>query len=451
MLNIIFIIICIGLLIFLAFRGWSMLVIGALISMLVALLTQDMPALYALTGPFMKTTAGYIGNYFPIFLTGAIFGKIMGDTGAATSIAIGISKWLGAKRALWATVLATAFLTYGGVSLFVVVFAILPIGVALFRMADIPKRLLPAAISLGAFTFSMTALPGSPQYLNAMPTNYLGTTIYAAPILGILASIIMCVGGVWWLQLRAARAQSKGEGYGESSGEGVVLEFSDKVPTFAMAIAPVLLVIIMNYIIVNYYFTIPAVIAQYAPFTKINGNWPVIISLSVAIVLCFILYRRFIPNYLGLLNSGANDSLAPIFNTAAIVGFGGVIKLTSGFELFKNWVINLPIDGLFKVGLSSTLIAGIVGSSSGGTGITLEALTPDFLAMGIDPQVIHRILIMASGGLDSLPHCGAVVTVLAICNITHSRGYADIGVVTMVIPIIAVIITSFFYLATGIM
>lgn len=144
------------------------------------------------------------------------------------------------------------------------------------------------------------------------------------------------------------------------------------------------------------------------------------------------------------------DSLAPIFNTAAIVGFGGIIKLTHGFELFKDWVIGLPIDGLFKVGLSSTLIAGIVGSSSGGTGITLESLTPDFLAMGIDPSVIHRILIMASGGLDSLPHCGAVVTVLAICNITHKKDYLDIGIVTMVVPILAVIITAYFYILTGI-
>lgn len=426
-----------------------MLVIGALASMLVALLTGDLPVLYALTGPFMKTTAAYIGNYFPIFLTGAIFGKIMGDTGAATSIAIGISKKLGAKNALLATVLATALLTYGGVSLFVVVFAVLPIGIALFKLADIPKRLLPGAISLGAFTFSMTGLPGSPQYLNAMPTTYLHTSIYAAPILGILASAIMLGGGMWWLLFRARLARGKKEGYGATQDKAMSLEFSDKIPSFAKAIAPIILVIVLNYLLVNFYFTIPSVIKSYASFGKINGNWPVIISLSIAIVLCFFLYKRFIPNYLNLLNAGSMDSLAPIFNTAAIVGFGGIIKLTNGFEMFKEWVIGLPIDGLFKVGLSSTLIAGIVGSSSGGTGIALESLTPDFLAMGIPPAVIHRILILASGGLDSLPHCGAVVTVLAICNITHKKGYLDIGVVTMAIPIIAVIITAYFYILTG--
>lgn len=451
-MSVLFIIIPIVLLIYLAFKGWPMLILGPLLAMLVAFLTRDMPALYALTGPFMETTAGYIGSYFPIFLTGALFGKIMGDTGAATSIAIGISKTLGVKHAILATVVATALLTYGGVSLFVVVFAVYPIGVALFRVADVPKRLLPGAITLGAFTFSMTALPGSPQYLNSMPNNYLGTDIYAAPILGIIASIIMLFSGVAWLQFRAKAANKNHEGFGEVSlgEEKFSLEAKQNIPSFFMSIIPILLVIILNALLVSVYFTDTAVRARYADFGGIDGNWPVTISLLFAIVLSFVIYRKYIPNYLELLSSGAHGSLAPIFNTAVIVGFGGVIKFTTAFELFKTWVIDLPIDGLFKVALSSTLIAGIVGSSSGGIGIALEALSTDFLAMDIPRPIIHRILLIASGGLDSLPHCGAVVTVLAICGISHRKGYLDIGMVTMFFPVLACIAVILLYLLTGI-
>lgn len=435
-------------LIFLSFRGVSILILAPLLSMLLAFITGDLPVLYALTGPFMKITASYIGNYFPIFLGGAIFGKIMGDTGAAKSISHFISNKLGKKRAILAVVLATSILTYGGVSLFVVVFAVYPLGVALFHEADIPKRFMPAAIALGAFTFTMTALPGSPQYLNSMPTNYLHTNIYASPILGTIAGLIIFVLGVLWLEISVKKAKKKGEGYGNYNDSLNNLNYTN-IPTPTIAIIPILTIFIINWIVINILFKNPKFIEHFKNYGGINGNWPVTIALMIAIVLSLFLFRKQIKSPLKLLQQGADSSLSPIFNTAVIVGFGGVVKSTVAFEIIKQKVLALSIPGLYKVAISTSLMAGVTGSSSGGTGIALEALSKAFLSMGINPEVIHRVMLISAGGLDSLPHCGAVITLLAVCGITHKEGYKDIGILTVVIPVLSVIVIIILYNLTG--
>jgi H+/gluconate symporter-like permease len=443
------ILLSLALLIYLAFKGVSVLILGPVLAMLIAFIGGDMPTLYALTGPFMQTTAAYIGAYFPIFLAGAVFGKIMGETGAAKVIAHFISRKLGTKRATLAVALATSLLTYGGVSLFVVVFAVYPIGVALYREAGIPKRLLPAAIALGAFTFTMTAMPGSPQYLNSMPTNYLGTDIYAAPILGIIASVLIFSFGVMWLNFRTKKAHLNGEGFGEHHE---VDETNDdgELPSFVASVTPILLIFVLNWVLVNIIFKSSSSLAKYENFGGVNGNWPVAVALSIAIVLSIFLYRKQIPDTKELLGMGAQSSLAPIFNTAVIVGFGGVITNTAAFEMMKQWILNLAISGLSKVAISTSLVSAIVGSSSGGAGIALEALSSNFLAMGLNPEAIHRVMLVAAGGLDSLPHSGAVITLLAVCSINHREGYLDVGMLTVVIPVLATVSIILIHLATGV-
>ena len=435
-------------LIYLSFEGVSILLLAPLLSMGLVFISGDMPMLSALTGPFMKVTASYIGSYFPIFLGGAIFGKIMGDTGAARAISHYISEKLGKDRAILAVVIATSLLTYGGVSLFVVVFAVYPLAVALFQEADIPKRLMPGTIALGAFTFTMTALPGSPQYLNSMPNNYLGTNIYAAPILGIVASLFILIPGVIWLDRRAARAKKRGEGYGEHREEIKHINY-DSLPKPIIAITPIVLIFIINWIIVNILFKNSSFIARYTKFGGLDGNWPVTIALIIAIVVSMILFRKQIPHANSLLAKGAESSLSPIFNTAVIVGFGGVVKTTAAFEIIKQWVLGLSIPGLYKVAISTSLMAGVTGSSSGGTGIALEALSKSFLDMGLNPQAIHRVMLIAAGGLDSLPHCGAIITLLAVCGIPHNKGYLDVGFLTVVLPVASVIIIIIMHNLTG--
>lgn len=450
MLGVLSILLTLFALMYFAYRGVTVLILAPLLAMLAALLSGEIPALHALSSIFMPAAASYISKYFPVFLAGAVFGKLMGITGAATAIAHFISEKFGKKRAIAAIVVATAFLTYGGVSLFVVVFAMYPIGAMLLREADIPKRLLPAAIALGAFTFTMTALPGSPQYINTMPTVYFGTDIYAAPVLGLLGGAIMFFGGVWHLNRRAKKAAAAGEGYGDHQNEGLH-DLDGEIPSFGLAISPIVIVFVLNFLLTRVYFKMDSVIAKYEAIgASVNGTWPVVIGLSVAVVFILIALRKFLKNTNQVVFDGAVGALLPIFNTASEVGYGGVIKSLAAFTSVKLGIVALAIPSIFKVAISTTLLAGIVGSSSGGTAIALEVLSGEFLQMGIDPQALHRIMIMAAGGLDSLPHCGAVITLLSVTKLTHKESYFDIAAMTVVTPIVAVTFVSLFYLITGI-
>lgn len=448
-LGILMIIVALGLLIYLSFRGVSILILAPVLSMLLVLATGDMPVLHAFTGPLMDTASSYIKILFPIFLTGAIFGKLMDETGAAKSIAHWIAGKLGVKRAVTAVVLATALLTYGGVSLFVVVFVVYPLGMALFKEADIPKRLLPASVALGAFTFTMTALPGSPQALNAMPTTALGTDIYAGPILGLIAGSIMLLLGNMWINYRAESLKAKGETYGNHNDES--LETDEKLPPVGLSFLPIAIIFVINFVLVNIYFKSESVLAHYAEIgVGVNGFWAVIVALVTATVVIAVTLKDYIPDMNKTFTDGAVSSVVPLFAIAAVVGFGGVVKSTAGFEVFKNMILAMELPGIFKVGFATSAIAGIVGSSSGGTGIALAALSQDFLNMGINPEAIHRVMLVAAGGLDSLPHSGAIVVLLGIMGISHKDGYGDVGMVTVILPIVAMIAIMVTYVVTGI-
>ena len=188
MFDIVIVVIALGLLMYLAFRGFTLILLAPATALFAAALSGGLPILGAYTQIFMTNTGQFIVSFFPLFLLGAVFGKLMDDTGSARSIARSVSAWLGPQRAVAAVVLCCAVLTYGGVSAFVVAFAIYPVAAALFRDADIPKRLIPGALALGAFSFTMSALPGTPAIQNAIPMPFFGTTAFAAPGLGILAA-----------------------------------------------------------------------------------------------------------------------------------------------------------------------------------------------------------------------------------------------------------------------
>lgn len=450
MLGVFAILLTLGALMYFAYRGVTVLVLAPILAMAAVLFSGEMPALHALSNVFYPAAMAYVTKYFPVFLAGAIFGKLMGVTGAATAIANFIADKFGEKRAITAIVVATALLTYGGVSLFVVVFAMYPIGATLLRRANIPKRLLPGAIALGAFTFTMTALPGSPQYINTMPTVYFGTDIYAAPVLGIIAGAIMFFGGTYYLNYRANKLVAAGEGYGDHPNENLH-ELDDNIPSFGLSIVPIIIVFVLNFILTNWYFKLPSVVEGYkAAGGSVNGTWPVILGLSVAVIFIIISMRKFIPDTNKSVFDGAVGALLPIFNTASEVGYGGVIKSLAAFSTVKMGIVNMGIPSVFKVGISTTLLAGIVGSSSGGTALALEVLSKEFMAMGIAPEALHRIMIVAAGGLDSLPHCGAIITLLAVTQLTHKESYKDIAVNTIVLPLLAALFISVFHLITGI-
>ncbi|QBF29875.1 GntP family permease [Thalassococcus sp. S3] len=433
-----------GLLIWAAYRGWPVMVVAPLMALLGAALATD-PLMATLTQRFMPATGGFVISFLPLFLLGAIFGRMMEVSGAAHAIATAIVDRLGPSQAIPAVVLACAALTYGGVSLFVVAFAIFPLAAVLFRQSDLPYHLIPAAIALGAFTFTMTALPGTPAIQNAIPMPYFGTTVFAAPGLGLVAALIMAGGGLLYLQLASRRGHPAGA-FPHPQAES---DTRSDLPPFWAAITPVLSVFVLNYTLSEVF--LPAQDLSYlaqpdwgeTSGEAVTGLWSLILSLTGAIVILMLLMRSRIATPKEDLGKGASASLLPLFNTAALVGFGAVIAGLPAFAAISGWIEDLPGGVVVGLAVSTSVLAGITGSASGGMSIALDALGAEYLAQanaaGISPDVLHRVTALATGGLDALPHNGAVVTLLAIAGLSHREAYGPIFVVAVAIPVLALL------------
>lgn len=451
MLSTMAIVVSLLLLMFFAYRGYTVLLLAPLMAALAVFLSGDAGYLMPIyTETFMKALGNYLLKFFPVFLLGALFGQLMADSGAAAAIAKGTVGILGAKRAILVVVVACGLLTYGGVSLFVVAFAIYPISKVLFREAGIPKRLIPAAIALGSFTFTMTALPGTPAIQNAIPIPYYNTNAFAAPGLGIIGGLVMFLGGWFWLQSRANKAQAAGEGYGTHADDGQDLSQVDTHNmSFGLAMLPLVLVIGVNALFTYLIFpqTDFTFLSEKYPDLKVSGQlglWAIIIALIVACGVLMLMRWKSWKDLQSTINRGVYGSMLPIFNTASEVGYGAVIASLAGFVIIRDWVLNVaPDNPLISETIAMTTLAGITGSSSGGLSIALQTLGADYLQMAIEhnisPELLHRVAVMAAGGFDTLPHCGAVITLLSICGLNHKQSYLNIAVVTIIVPMIAVI------------
>jgi len=450
MLGVIGIVLSLALLMSLAYRGINVLILAPLLSLLAVMFDGGGSLLATYTQIYMESLGGYLVRYFPLFMLGAIFGKLMDDSGSARAISNFIVDRLGQQRAMLSVVLSCAVLTYGGVSLFVVAFAVYPIAAALFRESDVPKRFIPAAIALGSFTFTMTALPGTPAIQNAIPMPFFGTTPFAAPILGTIGGLMMLGGGMCWLNLRSRRAISGGEDYGQHAEEVIGDDTTQALPLFWTAIAPIVVVIGGNLAFSK--FLIPTWDTSYLAEAKygetelkaVLGIWSIICGLVIAIGTLIVVHWSRWRDLKDSVNRGTMNSLLPIFNTASEVGYGTVIASLAAFVVVRDFLVNLsPGNPLISEAVSITTLAGITGSASGGMSIALSTLGETYLEMattaGISPELLHRVASMAAGGFDTLPHNGAVITLLAITKLTHRDSYADIFVVAVVIPSLATI------------
>lgn len=454
MLSILGLILSLILIIYLAYKGYSTIITAPIIAILTIILTTGFSGhlMANYTEVYMVGFSNFIKNYFPLFMTGAIFAKLMEEAHYAKSIAHFITKKLGKDKSILAVVLSGALLTYGGVSLFVVAFILYPIASMLFKEADIPKRLIPGTIALGAFTFTMTALPGSPEIQNVIPMKYFGTDTFAAPILGILASIMMLTLGMLWLTRRVKSARLNGEGYGNHNDKTLDNDYSN-LPSIFKAILPILIIFVTNLFFSKIYYA--NVDGSYlskfgTTLSSISGTWSVIIAIVSADVFIILTNFKTIKNLKSVLDIGVTNSFRPLLNSSAIVGYGSVIKSLAVFGVIQTFIFGISQNPIISEALSVNLICGLTASASGGLGIALDALAPTYLqmshALNISPEILHRIASLSSGGLDTLPHNGAVITTLAICGLTHKESYKDMFVTSVVVPIfvttIIVIITS---------
>ena len=466
-----------GLLVWLAFRGWSVLGLAPLAA-LVAAAFSGQPLLAHWTQTFMGAAAGFVAQFFPLFLLGALFGKLMDDSGSVSAIADFMTDKLGPSRSILAVVLAGALVTYGGVSLFVAMFVIAPMGQALFRAADIPNRLLPAAVALGTTTFTMTAMPGTPAIQNAIPMPFFGTTAFAAPGLGLIASAVMLGFGLWWLGRAEKAARRAGEGFGgpsplaaaDAAHDPVVRERataaqsfdpaeaehgqrSSERPSIAVAMLPLAAVMLVNLsmsmgILPNLDTSFLAE-PQWGgtSIAAVGGVWSVIVALAAAIVVLYVLNRGRLKTLRETVDAGLNASALPVISVASLVGFGAVVAALPAFQVVSDWVLGIEGGPLVGLALSTNVLSALTGSASGGLTIALGALGETYMQLaaqyGIDPALMHRVAAIGAGSLDSLPHNGAVVTLLAVCGATHRESYFDIvmvGIVSALLALVAVIV-----------
>lgn len=466
------ILVALGALIWLAFRGWSVLLLAPCAALIAAAFSGE-PLLAHWTQTFMGSASRFVAQFFPIFLLGALFGKLMDDSGSVSSIASFMTEKLGPRRAILAVVLAGALVTYGGVSLFVAFFVLAPMAQELFRAAAIPRRLMPAAIALGTSTFTMSALPGTPAIQNAIPMPFFGTTPFAAPGLGVIASLIMLSFGLWWLGRAEAAARRGGEGYGGDTGSHVdaaqdeivrerattAHEFDpaeimhgrhgDSSPPIALAVLPLVVVVGVN--LIMSLFVLPRLDdsflseERWGPTTlaAVGGVWAVVVALASAIVTLIAVNYRRLPALRETMDAGVNASVLPVVSVASLVGFGAVVAALPAFGLVRDWVLSIQGGPLVSLAVATNVLASLTGSASGGLTIALDALGETYMRIaehsGLNPALMHRVAVIGAGTLDSLPHNGAVVTLLAVCDSTHKESYLDIVMVAIVGAVVALV------------
>jgi H+/gluconate symporter-like permease len=474
-MDLIIILFSLSLLMFMAYRGFSVILFAPIAALLAVVLIEPANVLPFFSGVFMEKMVGFIKNYFAVFLLGAIFGKVVEMSGIAESIAKTIVSWLGAKRAILTIVLLGAILTYSGVSLFVAVFAIYPFAAQIFKQADIPKRLIPGTIALGAFTFTMDAFPGTPQIQNVIPTTFFGTDIYAAPTLGIIGGLVVLATGLFYLEWRRKTAQAAGEGYfGFGKENAAAAEAAKKEEPVAemnleqsrsrqiLAFVPLILVAVANKVFITYIpkwypngfdFSAIGLDAYKVDVAATMSIWSIMMALSIGIIASLAYnFKKVKFGFKEGLNAAIAGSLLAVMNTGAEYGFGGVIAILPGFAQISDAIGSTFTNPLVNGAVTTTVLAGVTGSASGGMSIALGAMADTYnaaiAAANISPEVMHRVVAMASGGMDTLPHNGAVITLLAVTGLTHKQSYKDIFAIT-VIKTLAVFVIITLYTLTG--
>jgi H+/gluconate symporter-like permease len=463
-----------ALLMWFAYRGWSILLVAPLAAFVTTVLSGE-PLLAHWTQTFMSGAARFVAQWFPLFLLGGLFGKLMGDSGSVTAIAQYLTNKLGTNRTMLAVVIASAIVTYGGVSVFVAFFVLAPLAHEMFRAANLPRRLIPAAVGLGAFTFTMSVMPGTPSVNNAIPMPYFGTTTFAAPGLSIIASAIIFIFGMWWLGRAETAARKAGEGYGGEAGTAPVVnemvrdqaapagdfdpaelphgKRAESGPPFVLAMLPIVVVIVTNFLMALVVF--PRLDFSFLSEPRwggitiggVSGVWSVLVALAAANLTVILINFRRLPSVRETLDAGANSAALPMLMIASLVGFGAVVAAVPAFTLVRDAVFSVQGGPLVSLALSMNVLAGLTGTASGGMAIVLNAFGADFMRLAtehrIDPDLMHRITTMSAGTLDALPHNGTVLLLLQISGLTHRESYLDMVmtvIVSCIIALVAVIV-----------
>lgn len=408
----------------LAFKRVGALPMAGIVALITCVLAK-MPVLETMLGPFMTAASGYVKNYFFVFFLGAVFSAFYEGSGAAKSIALFLSKLTGGKHVAVLVFVITSILTFGGISGFVVYFVMYPITLHMFKENNLSRILIPASITAGCWTISMIA-PGSPSIQNIIGMKSLGTPATAALVPGIISVIVEFILIVLWFEYRTKALAKKGRYFDDPTlpelpeeERNITSDPDERMPHWLVAFLPIALILVL-----------------------FNGfKMPVEGAVFLGIILSCVLFFPYLKNfetYVELMNRGGVNSGEALLNTAIVVGFGGVAQNTEGFKIIVDRVLNMNISPLVFVAIAVAVCAGMCGSASGGMGVAFNALKDTFVSLGVNLEHVHRIGVIAAGTLDTLPHQGGQITILAITHMNHRTAYWDICVSQLIIPLITV-------------
>ncbi|HEP1822822.1 TPA: GntP family permease [Streptococcus suis] len=383
-------------------------IIAAPLASLIIILTNQMNVLEVMLGKeqsYMAGLAGFLINNFAIFMLGSILARYMEASGATQTIANSILKVMGKDspyKGLLAITLIASILTYGGVSIFVVIFTLLPLSRPLFKELNINWALFPIPVFLGAGTYTMTTLPGAPSIQNVIPTKVLGTSLTAAPIISLAASLTLLVFGLLYMAYCLKKSLANGETYTEEEDETAVV-VADKTPNLFLSVLPLFSLIGTIFLMSK----TPNVLA---------------IGLLVSILISALIFYPYLPNQKDILNAATTASIVPAFATSSTVAFGTVLTFSAGFAVIQEWIQQIPGSPLISLSVSTALISGIIGSSSGAVGIASSNFLPAYLEMGIHPELLHRVVVVASAILTVVPQSGVMITFHNLSKLSMKRG-----------------------------
>jgi H+/gluconate symporter-like permease len=271
-------------------------------------------------------------------------------------------------------------------------------------------------------------LPGTPSIQNVIPTVYLGTSLTAAPILGIIGSLVTIAFAIWYMNFELKKNIARGVTFTDFDVSGSNEELKSKIPSFFISVLPILLLIVI--ILVG---------------SAIKVDNILIIGLAVSVIVSAIIFNKYIPSQKAVINEGASGSIMPVFVVSSSVAFGVVITLAPGFKYISDFILGIPGNPLISLSIASVIFSIITGSTSGALGIVMQAFGQSYLDMGVNPDVIHRVSAIASSVLTILPHTGILLTMFALTGLNHKNGfkYPFIGMtVGNLLALIVVIIVA---------
>ena len=410
------ILISMAILIYGSIKSVNMILLAGLAATIVTLTGQlDMATGYA--SAYMAGVGGFVTSMLPLFLMGSIFGKLMETSGLGESVADAFLGRIKTDSGIIISIFfATVVLVTAGVSIFVIIFTIYPMAIVMFKKANITKNIMPALI-MGAAS-AQAVLPGVPSNINVQATTLCNVPELAAPITGIITFTVLTAATLVYLIRAVKVCKARGEVFvmterdeqffaeNSSSGE------KKKGPAAWLIVPPVALVLIMLNVV----------------------GLPAYLSLAIGSVLMLVMFYNsaYKLKLKEIFNAAAEDAQYIVI-TAAIVGFGSVVKAVPGYDMVSTLLDKVSGGNVWLFAfIAVNVLAAVSASSLSGITIAMTAWGDKLLASGVNPENMARLLTISSMGMDSLPHNSANLLTVKYCDVDAKQGHKHLFIVTCV-------------------